>query len=396
MKLKYDFNRVIDRRNTRSYKWDQSEKLFGDKDILPLWVADMDFESPPMVQEAIMRRVQEGIYGYSVASSSYKEAITSWYRRRHHWDIQTEWITDSPGIVTSLSLSVELFTKPGDQVILQSPVYYPFYDVIKMNDRQVAINPLLLEDGRYVMDYDQLEELMIGGAKLLLLCSPHNPGGRVWEREELLRLGELCLRHGVTVISDEIHCDLALPGHKHIPFASLSEELSNITLTTLAATKTFNLPGLQTSYIVTSNPALKRKFEYKLKALSLHMSSFFAPEAVEAAYNEGDEWLDELLQHIAGNAEYAIGYLAEHLPQVKAMAPQATYLLWLDCRALGLDAEGLKKLMYREAKVAFNEGSVFGTEGQGHLRINLACPRSVLTEALQRFSKAAAAYTVQL
>lgn len=393
--MKYDFNRVIDRRNTRSYKWDQSEKLFGDKDILPLWVADMDFESPPAVKEAILRRVQEGIYGYSIASDSYQEAIKDWYRRRHDWDIQKEWISDSPGIVTSLSLSVELFSKPGDQVILQSPVYYPFYDVIRMNDRKVAINPLIQEEGRYVMDYAQLEELMIGGAKLLLLCNPHNPGGRVWEREELLRLGELCLRYGVTVISDEIHCDMVMPGHKHIPFASLSEELSGITLTTLAATKTFNLPGLQTSYIVTSNPALKRKFDFKLKTLSLHMAAFFAAEAVEAAYNEGDVWLDELIEHISGNAGYAISYLAEHLPQVTPMKPQATYLLWVDCRALGLDSDGLKKLMYREAQVAFNEGSVFGTEGQGHLRINLACPRSILTEALERFCKAAAPYTVK-
>ncbi|CAH1190105.1 Cystathionine beta-lyase PatB [Paenibacillus auburnensis] len=388
----YDFERIIDRRNTRSYKWDQNEKLFGNKDILPLWVADMDFESPPAVKEAILRRVEAGVYGYSIASESYKQAIVNWFGRRHDWAIQPEWITDSPGIVTSLSFSVELFTQPGDEVILQSPVYYPFYDVIKMNDRKVAKNPLILRNGRYEMDYAHLESLMQGGAKLLLLCNPHNPGGTVWKREELQQLGELCLRYGVTVISDEIHCDLTLPGHKHIPFASLSEELANITVTTLAATKTFNLPGLQTSFIVSRNPELQGKFERKLKALSLHMSSYFAPEAVEAAYNEGETWLDELRQHIAGNAEYAISYLAEHLPAVKVMRPEATYLLWLDCRALGLDAAGLKNLMYREAEVAFNEGSVFGAEGEGHLRINLACPRSVLTEALLRFSRAAASY----
>ncbi|WP_054939958.1 MalY/PatB family protein [Paenibacillus ihuae] len=388
----YDFERIIDRRNTRSYKWDQNEKLFGNKDILPLWVADMDFESPPAVKEAILRRVEAGVYGYSVGSESYKQAIVNWFGRRHDWAIQPEWITDSPGIVTSLSLSVELFTQPGDEVILQSPVYYPFYDVIKMNDRKVAKNPLILRNGRYEMDYAHLESLMQGGAKLLLLCNPHNPGGTVWKREELQQVGELCLRYGVTVISDEIHCDLTLPGHKHIPFASLSEELADITITTLAATKTFNLPGLQTSFIVARNPELQGKFERKLKALSLHMSSHFAPEAVEAAYNEGETWLDELRQHIAGNAEYAISYLAEHLPAVKVMRPEATYLLWMDCRALGLDAAGLKNLMYKEAEVAFNEGSVFGPEGVGHLRINLACPRAVLTEALLRFSRAAASY----
>ncbi|WNS46254.1 MalY/PatB family protein [Paenibacillus sp. MMS20-IR301] len=394
--MKYDFERIIDRSNTRSYKWDQSEKLFGRKDILPLWVADMDFESPPAVKEVLLRRAQEGIYGYSVPSDSYKEAILSWYGRHHDWKIEKEWITDSPGIVTSLSLAVELFTAPGDPVIIQSPVYYPFYDVIQMNDRKVAKNPLLLKGGRYEMDYAGLEELMKDGAKLLLLCSPHNPGGRVWEREELLRLGGLCLQYGVTVISDEIHCDLAMPGYKHIPFASLSAELSDITVTTLAATKTFNLPGLQTSYIVASNPALRLKFERKLKALSLHMASFFAQEAVEAAYNEGDEWLEQLVQHVAGNAEYAIAYLQEKLPAIRVMKPQATYLLRMDCTALGLDAAGLKQLMYAEAGVAFNEGSVFGTEGQGHLRINLACPRSLLTRALENFTRAASAHTAKI
>jgi len=393
--LKYDFNAIIDRRNTRSYKWDQSEKLFGDKDILPLWVADMDFEGPPAVKEAILRRAEHGVYGYSVRNDSYIESITSWFQRRHDWSIQPEWISDSPGIVTSLSLAVELFSEPGGEVILQSPVYYPFYDVIKMNGRKVAKNPLILRDGRYEMDYDQLEELMKGGAKLLLLCSPHNPGGRVWEREELLKLGELCVAHGVTVISDEIHCDLVLPGHKHIPFASLSEEIADITLTTLAATKTFNLPGLQTSFIVASNPSLKRKFDYRIKTLSLHMSHFFAQDAVQAAYNEGDEWLDELMQHLSGNVEYAIQYLAEHLPQVKVIRPDATYLLWMDCRELKLDIAGLKKLMFKEAKVAFSEGSVFGDEGEGYLRINLACPRSTLQEALERFTQAAKAYTAE-
>ncbi|WP_189031062.1 MalY/PatB family protein [Paenibacillus albidus] len=391
--MKYDFDRVIDRRNTRSYKWDQSEKLFGDKDIMPLWVADMDFESPPAVKEALKRRLEQGIYGYSVPSEGYTQAITGWFRRRHGWDIAPEWISDSPGIVTSLSLSVELFSEPGEAVILQSPVYYPFYDVIQLNGRKVAKNPLILRNGRYEMDYAQLEELMQAGAKLLLLCSPHNPGGRVWLREELLQLGELCLRYGVTVISDEIHCDLALPGHRHIPFASLSEEIADITLTTLASTKTFNLPGLQTSFIVASNPDLKRKFDARVKALSLHMAGFLAPEAVEAAYNEGEEWLDELLTYVAANADYAADYLSRNLPEVKIMRPEATYLLWIDCRGLKLDVAGLKRLMHQEAKVAFNEGSVFGSEGEGYLRINLACPRSILAEALERFCRAAAAYT---
>lgn len=387
--MKYDFDRIIDRKGTRSYKWDQSEKLFGSSDITPLWVADMDFESLPEVKEALLKRAELGVYGYSIPSESYKTAAIGWFERRHGWSIKPEWMTDSPGIVTSLSLAVELFSEPGADVILQSPVYYPFYDVIQMNGRKVAKNPLLQQNGRYEMDYDHLEGLMQGGAKLLLLCSPHNPGGRVWEREELLKLGELCLRYGVTVISDEIHCDLALPGHKHIPFASLSEEIANITLTTLAPTKTFNLPGLQSSFIVASNPSLKRKFDHKLKTLSLHMSSYFAAEAVEAAYTHGDVWVDELVTYIAANADYALSYLTEQLPEVKPMKPEGSYLLWLDCRGLGLDIPGLKKLMFEQAKVAFSEGSVFGTEAEGYLRINMACPRSLLAEALARFAAAA-------
>ncbi|MNB79152.1 Cystathionine beta-lyase PatB [compost metagenome] len=390
--MKYDFDRVLDRTNTHSYKWDQAEKLFGSKDILPLWVADMDFESPPAVKEALVRRAEQGIYGYSISSESYIESIQGWFESRHDWNIPSQWISQSPGIVTTLSLAVDLFSEPGAEVILQSPVYYPFYDVIKLNGRKVADNPLVIRNGRYEMDYEQLEGLMKNGAKLLLLCSPHNPGGRVWEREELLRLGELCLQYGVTVVSDEIHCDLALPGHRHIPFASLSKEISDITLMALAPTKTFNLPGIHSSFIVASNPELKRKFEARIKTLSLHMASYFAQDAVEAAYREGGEWLDELIAYLNANIEYAVDYLAQHLPQVKPMKPEATYLLWVDCRALGLDGAGLKKLMYREAGVAFNEGSVYGSAGEGYLRINVACPRSILKEALERFCKAAATY----
>lgn len=387
--MTFNFDRIIDRSHTQSYKWDQSEKLFGNKDILPLWVADMDFESPPAVQLALQNRVSQGIYGYTIKSETYTNAIIRWFKRRHQWDLKPQWITDSPGIVTSLSMAVDLYSEPGSSVILQSPVYYPFYDVIRMNNREVAINPLVIRNGRYEMDFDQLEQLMINGSKLLLLCSPHNPGGRVWEREELLQLGALCIRYGVTVVSDEIHCDLILPGHQHIPFASLSEEIANLTITCLAPTKTFNLPGLQSSFIVANNSEMKRKFDYRLKALSLHMAHYLAQDAVQAAYDEGEEWLDELLIYLDGNVRVAISYLEEHLPEVKVMEPDGTYMIWMDCRGLGLDVNGLKELMFHEAGVAFSEGSVFGLEGQGWLRINLACPRSILQEALERFCIAA-------
>lgn len=385
------FDQVPDRRNTRSYKWDQSEKLFGSPDILPLWVADMDFESPPAVKKAIEGRAAQGIYGYTVMPDEGWDAITGWFTRRHQWPIQKNWLSTVTGVVTALSLAVELFTEPGGAVILQSPVYYPFYDVIKMNGRQVAANPLLHQNGRYEMDYAHLEKLMQDGAKLLLLCSPHNPGGRVWEREELVKLGELCRKYGVIIVSDEIHADLAYPGHKHIPIASISPELAEITVTTIAPTKTFNLPGLPAAFMVTPNPELKRKIDHRIKALSLHMTGFFSPDMILAAYNESEAWLDELLVYLKGNLEFAVDYLNSELPAVKPMVPESTYLLWVDCRGLGLDVAGLKELMYHKAQVAFNEGSTYGPEGKGFLRINLACPRSTLQEGLTRFVKAASA-----
>ncbi|WP_159882125.1 MalY/PatB family protein [Paenibacillus puerhi] len=390
--MSYNFDELIDRRNTRSYKWDQAEKLFGHADILPLWVADMDFPCPPAVRDVLVKRAELGVYGYAIHTDSYFDSIVQWYKRRHDWQLDPAWIADSPSIVTSLSLAVELFSEPGSQVVLQSPVYYPFYDVIRSNGRVVAKNPLVIRNGRFEMDYDHLESLFKGGAKLLLLCSPHNPGGRVWERSELLRLGELCLQYGVTVVSDEIHCDLAFPGHKHIPFASLSPELADITLTCLAATKTFNLPGLHTSFIVASNPQIRRKVVQRIKALSLHMANHFAQDAVQAAYNEGEQWLDDMIAYVKGNLDYALEYLQQHLPQVKPLVPDGTYLLWLDCRGLGLEVKDLKDLMYNKAKVAFNEGSVFGSEGEGWLRINLACPRSIVKRGLDQFCQAASAY----
>lgn len=387
--MDFNFDERIDRRNTRSYKWDQSLKLFGREDVLPLWVADMDFAAPSAVKEAIMRRAEIGIYGYTVPDEAYKDAVINWFSRRHGWQLSKDWLTDSPGIVTSLSLAVDLFSEPGSPVILQSPVYYPFYDVIRMNGRQVAENPLVKRNGRYEMDYDHLEKLMKDGARLMLLCNPHNPGGRVWSREELLQLAELCERYGVKVISDEIHCDLLLNGAKHTPFASVSEAAADLTLTCLAATKTFNLPGLQTSFIAASNREIKQAFDRRIKTLSLHMTSFFAHDAVKAAYNEGESWLDELLVYLSGNLSAALVLLSERMPEAVPMVPEATYLLWTDFSALGLDTAGLKRLMYEKAGVAFNEGSVYGKAGEGHLRINMACPRSLLLEALDRFVTAA-------
>ena len=384
----YDFDRIHDRRGTASYKWDQSAKLFGREDVIPMWVADMDFPAPPEVVETLTRRAAHGIYGYTVRTQSYYDAVADWLRRRHNWNIRQEWITSSPGVVVALSILVDELTEPGDGVILQAPVYYPFYDVIRMNGRRVVNNALVERDGRYVMDYALLEEQMAAGAKMMLLCSPHNPGGRVWTEEELRRLGELALKYGVILVSDEIHHDLVFKPHRHIPTASLSEELAMNTVTCFAPSKTFNLPGLQASTVIIPNPEFRRRYNYRLKALSLHMESYFGGHALEAAYRYGEPWLEALLDYLKGNLDELERFFAERLPECRVMRPEGTYLVWVDCRALTDEPAELKKLMFEEAGVAFNEGSVFGDEGRGFVRINIACPRRLMLEGLGRFASA--------
>ncbi len=391
--MTYEFNERTKRRGTLSYKWDQGKSLFGDPEVLPLWVADMDFKCAPAIVQAVTERAAQGIYGYTIRSKDYLNAITGWFQRRHGWNVNDSWLTDSPGVVPSLSLAVQSLTEPGDVVILQSPVYNPFYDVIRNNGRQLADSPLVLKDGRYEMDYERLEILMQNGAKLLLLCSPQNPGGRVWAKEELIRLGDLCVKYDIKVIADEIHCDLVFPEHKHYPFASLSESFAERTITCLAPSKTFNIPGLATSFAVISNPQLKQRFDQRINALSLGSVNFFGPPATIAAYNESEPWLDALLQYVMANQDFAVTYLSEQLPNLVPVISEGTYLLWVDCRPLGLSSDELKLLMYNEAKIAFNEGSIYGHEGEGFLRINLACPRDLLAEALERFTSAVTSRT---
>lgn len=389
--MTYHLDERTQRRGTQSEKWDHVQELFGDPDVLPLWVADMDFKCPPAVVRAVTERAKLGIYGYTLRTKEYLEAIAGWFLKRHGWRLDPSWLTDTPGVVPALSVAVQTLTEPGDEVILQSPVYNPFYDVIRKNGRKVAENPLVLQDGRYHIDYAQLESLMQNGAKLLLLCNPHNPGGRVWSKEELERLGELCAKYGVKVVSDEIHCDLVFRENRHYPFASLSQAHADMTVTCLAPSKTFNIPGLVTSYTVISNPELRQKFAARIEALAIGSVNYFGPTAAMAAYNESEDWLDAVLDYVYGNRDFTIAYLSEHLPQLSPVLSEGTYLLWVDCRALGLGAAELKRLMYKEAKVAFTEGSIYGSNGEGFLRINLACPRSLLTEALELFTAAVTA-----
>ncbi|TFE28076.1 MalY/PatB family protein [Cohnella luojiensis] len=386
--MRYDFDKIIDRTDTASYKWDQCEKLFGRPDILPLWVADMDFEAPKEVVEAITRRAEQGIYGYTVRTQAFYDAIVGWLSKRHGWTINQEWISSSPGVVPALSIMVLAFTEPGDGIILQSPVYYPFYDVIKMNGRTVVDNPLILEDGRYSIDFELLEEQAKAGAKMLLLCSPHNPGGRVWKQEELERIGDICSRYNVLVVADEIHQDLVFSGHKHVPYASLSETFAQHSVTCITPSKTFNLAGLQAASVIIPNGEIRRKYNALLKTLSIHMESYFGLTAIESSYTHGEEWLDQLLDYLEGNLNALLSFAEQHLPQVKIIKPDGTYLVWMDCTAVSNKAQELKQLMFDKAGVAFSEGSVFGKQGEGFLRVNIACRRSLLMEALEKFASA--------
>lgn len=385
--MKLDFDQQIDRLYTASYKWDQSKILFETEDILPMWVADMDFMSPPAVVNALINRATHGVYGYTIIPDSYYSSIIDWLKRRHGSMVQKEWITHSPGVVTALSILVSCLTKPGDKVMIQSPVYHPFYDVVLQQNRELVTNNLILEDGRYTMDLKDLENKIDSSVKVMLLCNPHNPVGRVWDEQELERLGALCAKHNIIVISDEIHCDLIYKGNKHVPFSSISEKMKSTSITCISTSKTFNLAGLKTCNLIIQNPHIKEVYEKKLKMLSLHSESFLGITAVEAAYTHGEEWLNQLLIYLEGNLNFLLDYFKQHINEVKVIKPEGTYLVWLDFRGLRMNKENIEKWMYQKAKLALNEGSMFGENGKGFLRMNIACPRATLEEGLSRIRK---------
>ena len=382
------FDEVVERRNSGSVKWDLVERLFGAPDVLPMWVADMDFRAAKPIVDAVVARARHGIYGYTTRPDGVYEAIADWARSRHGWTIEREWISFSPGVVPGLAFLLLALSDPGDKVILQPPVYYPFAATIRGNGREIVDNPLILENGRYRMDLDDLRRKARAGARLMILCSPHNPVGRVWAREELLALGEICLENGVVVLSDEIHSDLLFPGQVHTPFAAIREDFARNSVVCTAPSKTFNLAGLQTAVVTIPNKELREKFDAVLDHLHLSLPNPFGLAAMEAAYRHGAAWLDELLAYLSGNLQYLTAFLEREAPSIKVVRPEGTYLVWLDCRELGLPPEDLARLMRQDAKVGLDDGHIFGPGGEGFERINIACPRSQLHEALQRIAGA--------
>jgi cystathionine beta-lyase len=386
--MRYDFDEVIDRKNTNSAKWDLVKELYEDKDVLPMWVADMDFKSPLPVIEALKKQVEHGIFGYVKRPHSCNEAIMDWVDKRHGWKIKKEWLTYSPGVVTALNICTLAMTQPGDKIIVQPPVYYPFFRVILNNGRQIVNNPLDFQNGRYAMDFDDLEKRAGSRTRLMIISSPHNPVGRVWTKEELTRLGNFCIKNDIILISDEVHSDLVFRGHQNIPTASISEEICEQTVTCIAPSKTFNLAGLKTSAIIISNPRIRQNYINMLQNLSIGMDNSFGLVAMETAYKHGREWLDQLLEYLEENLEFTITYFREKIPRIKPLRPEATYLIWLDCRDLGLDDEALNSFMIEKAKVWMDDGPMFGIGGQGFQRMNIACPRVTLEEGLKRIKLA--------
>ena len=389
--MPYDFDTILDRVPTGCVKWSSRRELCGVEDVIPLWVADMDFPAAPEIQAAIRGRTEHPIYGYPVRQDGFYASLMDWTKRRYGWEIKREWICYAPGIVPAINLAVLAFTQPGEKVVIQSPVYHPFGAAVLNNGRQLVDNSLRLSDGRYTMDLEDLERKIDDRTKLLILCSPHNPVGRVWTREELKALAELCARKNLIVVSDEIHADIVMPGRRHLSFASISEDAASRTLTCLAVSKTFNLAGLCTANVVIPNSRLRQGFLAMAGNLGLGTSNLFGIVAQEAAYSKGEPWLEELILYIEANYRRLVSALAEAAPEIEVLPLEGTYLAWMDCRGLGLADPELKEFFLRKAGVWLDEGSKFGEPGQGFMRMNLACPRATLDEALARIRKAAAA-----
>jgi cystathionine beta-lyase len=382
--MKYDFDEIIDRHNTGAVKEDLCKTLFGTEDVLPLWVADMDFRTPDFIFNAIRERCEHPILGYSVPPKEFFPTIIDWVKRQHQWDVERQWIGFLPGIVPGLSFAVQSLTDVDDEVIVQPPVYFPFFHVVKNNKRIVVNNPLKTINGKFEMDFDDLEKKITPKTRLFILCNPHNPGGRVWDFATLKKLSEICSKHNITVVSDEIHHDMALKSNKHIPFATVSESAAQMSLTFIAPSKTFNMPGLISSSYIIPNQKLRHRFVDFLEASELTIGNIFAYAATIAAYQQGDEWRRQMLDYVQSNVDFVIDFLNVNIPKIKPMIPEASFLIWLNCEELGMGTDELFDFFVKKAGLGLNKGTTFGQGGEYHLRLNIACSRSVLKKAMEQ------------
>lgn len=382
--MKYDFDKVTPRRDTNSYKWDSTD----DKEVLPMWVADMDFPTSPCIINALKKRVEHGIFGYTRVPEEYYDAVISWFSRRHHWKPRREWFIYTSGVVPALSAVIKALTNVGDKVLTLTPVYNCFFSSIRNNGCELDSCALRYENNTFSIDYEDLERRAADPkTTLMLLCNPHNPSGRVWTREELRRIGDICIKNNVVVVADEIHCELVHPGFTYTPFASVSEEFQKHSVTCVAPSKAFNIAGLQIANIIVENDKWRQRIDKAININEVCDVNPFGVIATIAAYNEGEEWLNQLLQYIHGNYLFFKDYCEEHLPQLPVAPLEGTYLAWMDCRSLGIPSEELEEELMKEAKLWLNAGSMYGKEGEGFMRWNLACPRQLVKEGLERFSQ---------
>ena len=382
--MTYDFDKIIDRTGSGDLKHGVLKERYGRDDLLPLWVADMDFETPPFITDALRQRLEHSLFGYTVVPNGLWTSIIRWIRDHHQWEVKREWLTYIPGIVKGIGMAINVFVKEDEKVIIQPPVYHPFRLTPQGNGRKVVYNPLKEVDGTYEMDFEQLAEVVDDKCRLLILSKPHNPAGVCWPKETLQRLAHFCFEHNIIVISDEIHADMALFGNKHIPFASVSDEAAQISITFGAPSKTFNIAGIVSSYAIVPNDSLRRRFYTWLEANELNDPPLFSPIATIAAYTQGEDYRQQMLSYIEDNIRFVEDYCREHLPQIKPWRPQASFLVWLDCRALGLSHDALVDLFVNHAHLALNDGAMFGIGGSGFMRLNVGTPHAVLRQALEQ------------
>lgn len=382
--MKYNFDEIVSRRHTCSYKWDSAPS--DEKEVLPLWVADMDFRTAPVIVEALERRVRHGIFGYVRVPDAYYESVARWFVRRHGWKMETDWIIYTSGVVPAISAAIKALTVPGDGVVVQTPVYNCFFSSIRNNGCRVVPNPLIYENRTYRIDFEDLDRKTADpGVRLLLLCNPHNPAGRVWTREELVRIGEICQKNGVRVIADEIHCELVFPGHEYVPFASTGENQLRNSVTCVSPSKAFNLAGLQIASIISCDRTVRERIDRAININEVCDVNPFGVEATIVAYEGGEDWLLQLLDYLKGNYDLLCDFFKTYLPQIPVTSLEGTYLVWTDCRAFHLPSDVLQTLLLEETGLWLNSGTLYGAEGEGFLRWNIACPRVVLHDALTRF-----------